>query len=137
MSTPQRSCDGCTLCCRLPDIDALDKPANRACRHLSGAGCGIYARRPQLCRDFLCLWRTGELADAALDPKTSGLMIYRQGPQLTVLADPGPADPSLEPALAALAAAQAAAGGYTVLFAGDAVRLVAPSAASAKPGAAC
>ena len=84
-----RSCGTCTLCCRLPDIDLFDKPANEWCRHcVAGKGCSIYADRPSVCRDFLCLWMTEEGLDAAWEPSRSHMMVYRQGPQVTVLVDP-------------------------------------------------
>lgn len=84
-----RSCGTCTLCCRLPDIDLFDKPANEWCRHcVAGKGCSIYADRPSVCRDFLCLWMTEEGLDAAWEPSRSHMMVYRQGLQVTVLVDP-------------------------------------------------
>lgn len=88
-----RSCGTCTLCCRLPDIDLFDKPANAWCRHcIEGKGCSIYADRPSVCRDFLCLWMTEEVVGEAWEPSRSHMMIYRQGPQITVLVDPGHPD---------------------------------------------
>ena len=83
-----RSCGTCTLCCRLPDIDLFDKPANAWCRHcIEGKGCSIYADRPSVCRDFLCLWMVDETLGEAWEPSRSHMMIYRQGPQITVLVD--------------------------------------------------
>lgn len=88
-TVPGRSCGTCTLCCRLPDIDLFDKPANAWCRHcIEGKGCSIYADRPSVCRDFLCLWMTDEALGEAWESSRSHMMIYRQGPQITVLVDP-------------------------------------------------
>lgn len=119
-----RSCDGCTYCCVLPEIDHFDKPADMPCRHcVDGQGCAIYAERPALCRDFLCLWRT----DAGLGPEwrpvAAHMLLYRQGPQLTVLVDPAvpQAWKAQEPQLRRWAAEAAAEGGYVIVFAGDAV----------------
>ena len=128
---PGRSCDGCMLCCRLPDIDELDKPANAACRHcLQSGGCAIYDQRPALCRDFHCLWRTAAGLDDRWHPNRSGMMIYRQGPQLTVLVDPdreaewedGPYRRQLE----AWAADAEESGGYVIVFTGDRVEKLEP-----------
>ena len=84
-----RSCGTCTLCCRLPDIDFFDKPANAWCRYcIEGKGCSIYTDRPSVCRDFLCLWMTDEGLGEGWEPSRSHMMIYRQGPQITVLVDP-------------------------------------------------
>jgi hypothetical protein len=45
------------MCCKLPHIEELEKPAGRWCRHaVTGKGCGIYESRPQICRRFYCQW---------------------------------------------------------------------------------
>lgn len=50
-----RSCTGCTMCCKLLRIAALDKPRLEWCRHCDiGIGCRIYEDRPQECRTFDC-----------------------------------------------------------------------------------
>ncbi|MBK5568688.1 MAG: hypothetical protein I8N66_19920 [Ensifer sp. SSB1] len=120
-----RGCGTCTLCCRLPDIDALAKPANAWCRHcVDGEGCRIYAQRPQLCRDFLCLWRTDADLDDAWDPARSRMMIYRQGPQVTVLVDPDHSEIWKQPPYAETLqrwAHEGEGGQYVIVFVGDAV----------------
>ncbi|MBS0383914.1 MAG: YkgJ family cysteine cluster protein [Proteobacteria bacterium] len=53
-----RSCDGCTMCCKLMKISVLEKPAFVWCKHCDiGKGCSIYADRPEVCRDFYCAYR--------------------------------------------------------------------------------
>jgi hypothetical protein len=38
-------------------IPQLEKPAGKWCQHCAiGDGCTIYESRPQVCRDFECLW---------------------------------------------------------------------------------
>jgi hypothetical protein len=50
-----RGCDGCTLCCKVMGVHALAKPQGTWCRHCRiGAGCGIYAERPEECVTFNC-----------------------------------------------------------------------------------
>ena len=124
ITVADRSCGTCTLCCRLPDIDLLDKPANVWCRHcVAGEGCSIYADRPSVCRDFLCFWMTDESLAEAWEPSRSHMMIYRQGPQVTGLVDPDHPDISLsEPYHAQLSAWAEAAeptGGYVIVFRQD------------------
>ena len=62
---PGRSCDNCTMCCKIMGITELDKPRNQECPNCDiGKGCKIYADRPQSCRDFHCLYLTdGRLAE--------------------------------------------------------------------------
>ena len=56
---PGRACGACTLCCKVYDVPALDKPAGSWCRHCKpGRGCGIHETRPTHCRSFHCLWMT-------------------------------------------------------------------------------
>lgn len=46
-------CTRCGACCVAPDIAALDKPVGMRCPHLTAENlCGIYERRPQVCRDY-------------------------------------------------------------------------------------
>lgn len=47
------------MCCVLPAIKELAKPANVPCNNLTDKGCGIYDKRPQVCRDFECHWLDG------------------------------------------------------------------------------
>jgi uncharacterized protein len=124
-----RTCGTCTFCCNLPDIESLNKPANTLCRHcVADKGCTIYDTRPNLCRDFLCLWRTSDTLGPEWQPQAAGMMIYRQGQQTTVLVDPARPDAfSREPyasGLRQMAADAELFGGYVIVFAGDAVTKV-------------
>ena len=132
----RRSCNGCTLCCRLPEIEAFSKPANAWCLHCSAtAGCAIYAERPQLCRDFLCLWMADIRLGPEWEPALSHMMIYSQGQQMTVLVDPLHPGMWLEEPyhgqLRQWARDHEEAGGYIIVFVGDAVFKVDPAAARA------
>ena len=55
----KRICGPCTVCCTVLKIEApeLRKGAGTSCKHLRGAGCGIYESRPPVCQQFLCGWR--------------------------------------------------------------------------------
>ena len=53
----ENRCGSCTLCCKLLEIPALEKPEGQWCSHCAiGVGCKIYESRPAPCRDFACLW---------------------------------------------------------------------------------
>ena len=129
IALPDRSCGTCTLCCVLPDIDELDKPANHVCRHcVVDTGCLAYADRPLTCRDFLCLWRTDASLDDHWHPERSHMMVYRQGAQITVLVDPRFSESwQAEPYLGVLRSWAEVAredNGYLVVFIGDQVRVM-------------
>lgn len=73
-SVPDRSCGTCTVCCRILEIQALDKPAGILCRHNTGTGCGIYPERPEACARWHCLWRRIDTLPDGLRPDRSGVM---------------------------------------------------------------
>jgi hypothetical protein len=78
----KRVCGPCTVCCTELKIETpqLRKPANTPCKHLGGAGCGIYETRPPLCQQFLCGWRLfAELTDD-WRPDVSGVLVMRRAP---------------------------------------------------------
>jgi hypothetical protein len=58
----ERSCGGCTACCKALPIAELDKPSGRWCTHCDKKrGCRIYDERPAGCRDFKCQWLLGSV----------------------------------------------------------------------------
>ncbi|PWE53795.1 hypothetical protein DEM27_22985 [Metarhizobium album] len=127
-----RSCGTCTLCCRLPEIEEFDKPANIPCRHcMPGTGCAIYADRPSGCRDFFCLWMSDPDLPDEWEPAQSNLMICRHGQQMTVLVDPEHPDVwKAEPyasGLNAMAKKAATSGGYVIVFVGDEIVKIPPA----------
>lgn len=75
-----RSCGPCTACCVLPRIRPEDfppdgKPGYSPCPHVCGSGCSVYEDRPDVCRDYVCLWREGLLeGDDRRRPDNLGLM---------------------------------------------------------------
>jgi hypothetical protein len=75
-----RSCDGCVQCCIVLGIKApeLKKDPGVRCRHLAGAGCGIYRDRPVVCREFLCLWRLLDDLPEAARPHDCGVLFTYQ-----------------------------------------------------------
>lgn len=126
---PGRDCGSCSLCCILPDIAEFDKPANEPCRHcLPGGGCDAYDVRPSTCRDFYCLWRTDPMLGDVWEPRVSRMMMYGQGPQLTVLVEPEAGAIWREAPylgwLEARARLLKPMGGYVVVYAGEAVSVV-------------
>jgi hypothetical protein len=78
----KRVCGPCNACCVELQIDVpeLHKKARVPCQHLSAAGCGIYAKRPPVCQQFLCGWRLLEDLGDDWRPDRSGVMVMRKAP---------------------------------------------------------
>jgi hypothetical protein len=71
-----RVCGDCTLCCKLLNIEEINKPANKWCPDCKiGEGCGVYETRPTPCRTFKCAW-LGNLLPESERPDTRGALAY-------------------------------------------------------------
>jgi len=89
---PGRSCGGCTLCCKVLGVPALEKPRGTWCSHCErGTGCRIYETRPDACRTFLCGWLVNPRFGAEWKPERSKIVITvaRGGNGLDFQCDPG------------------------------------------------
>lgn len=75
-----KTCGECRACCVDLKIDTPEfkKEARILCPHHSGSGCGIYATRYKICREFLCGWLLfPELGDD-WRPDRSGVIILQK-----------------------------------------------------------
>jgi hypothetical protein len=79
---PGRACGTCTACCTELAIvtDEMTKMAGVPCEHCTAGGCGIYAKRPQLCRDYYCIWRSVPDMDDSWRPDRSGVLLMHEAP---------------------------------------------------------
>jgi hypothetical protein len=76
------------MCCKLPVIEALNKPRNTWCAHAAvGTGCKIYDARPQQCQAFVCEWLVNPQLGDAWKPDRAKFLVARDGPQYKVLVD--------------------------------------------------
>lgn len=58
LEIPGKACGPCSFCCKVLEIEELDKQAGAWCAHCARtAGCGIYEDRPDVCRDYHCRWK--------------------------------------------------------------------------------
>jgi hypothetical protein len=57
-----------------PEESPFAKPAGEPCPHLCAAGCGIYARRPPVCRRFRCAWLQEPTLPESLRPDRCGVL---------------------------------------------------------------
>lgn len=56
-SPVMRTCEDCTLCCKVMGIVELNKPSGEWCPNCNiGQGCAIYGSHPGSCQGFLCEW---------------------------------------------------------------------------------
>lgn len=73
---PGRSCGKCNACCRYYDVAALKKPAGQLCQHWKkSGGCTIYETRPDVCRNFYCVWLQNASLDDNWRPDISGFIL--------------------------------------------------------------
>lgn len=83
-----RSCEGCTLCCKLLRIRELDKPPGVWCQHCSiGVGCTIYDQRPSACERFFCAYRLSPELDEHWRPAASQIMVRFDERRISVFVD--------------------------------------------------
>ena len=71
-----RTCGDCAMCCKLPEIKALDKPRDTWCIHCSTRKkCDAYETRPTPCRDFYCGYMLHAEFGEEWHPLTSRMMV--------------------------------------------------------------
>ena len=90
-----RSCEGCGLCCMVPEVHEIEKPLGTWCQHCSTRKrCDIYETRPQECRDFHCGYLTLPSIGEAWKPSKSKIILTAEndGNRVLALVDPGRPD---------------------------------------------
>ena len=72
-------CGECTLCCDIPQIIELKKPAWTLCSNydVKCKNCKIYQMRPEECRNFECSYYQAEKANIAVRPDKCGVMFEK------------------------------------------------------------
>lgn len=93
---PGRSCDNCTLCCKVIGVPALAKPRGHDCVHCDiGRGCKIYGRRPEVCADFYCSYLLSPALGEEWDPRKSHLVLGYMAEADVILIYTDPAHPDV------------------------------------------
>ena len=84
---PGRSCENCTMCCKLLAIDVLEKPRGVWCTKCDQKrGCTIYETRPDPCRGFYCGYlRLPDLDERWKPAKAKFLINYEDGANRVVI----------------------------------------------------
>jgi hypothetical protein len=94
---PAKNCGTCTLCCKVFDVDWLDKPkpAGRWCHHCKpGKGCAIWQSVPERCADYYCVWRLDPALGPEWKPERARFILthaHEEAP-LAIVLDPGAPD---------------------------------------------
>ena len=90
-----RSCDNCTMCCKLPEIPELAKPKQQWCSNCDiGKGCKIYAERPETCREFYCHYLLDKNLDEHWKPSRSRMIVTFNRRKSWLRIDVDPARPN-------------------------------------------
>lgn len=85
---PGRSCEGCTMCCKLLSVAELNKPAQQWCEHCEiSSGCTIYEKRPDDCRTFYCGWLLDARIPDAWEPNRSRMVVKFEPKRIVVHVD--------------------------------------------------
>lgn len=81
-----RSCDGCTLCCKIMEIEELEKPPGKWCGQCDiGSGCRIYDGRPASCAAFTCGYLSWPPVAERWNPKKCKMVITTDKPDQVVV----------------------------------------------------
>jgi hypothetical protein len=92
-----KSCGSCSLCCKLFDVDWLEKPkpAGQWCHHCKpGRGCAIWQNLPQKCADYHCVWRLDPALGQEWKPERARFILTHahQDAPLAVILEPSAPD---------------------------------------------
>lgn len=91
---PGRSCDNCTMCCKLMAVDALAKPRGSWCPHCDHKqGCKIYEARPEACRIFYCGYRRIPHLDERWKPSKAKFLVNYETAKNRIVIHADPARP--------------------------------------------
>jgi len=73
-----RTCGGCTACCKTHGVLEIQKMAGVWCpKSALGKGCSVYADRPNECRNFACAWLIGLIDEQYRPDKIKIVPEYR------------------------------------------------------------
>jgi hypothetical protein len=90
---PGRSCGDCSMCCKVMQVNELDKPQGIWCTHCAPGrgGCTIHETRPSVCRDYFCGWLLSSMLGPEWKPSICKMMINfeKDRRRISVHVDPG------------------------------------------------
>lgn len=132
---PGRSCQDCTLCCKLLEVAPLAKPRAEWCSHCDQKrGCRIYDERPAACQSFYCGYRRLPQLDDRWKPAKAKFLINYESSAHRIVIHVDPVRPGawrVEPYYATLkqwAKRAAREGGTVLVWTGPRATLILPGA---------
>ncbi len=90
LAIPGKSCGSCNQCCQVLEIEEMKKPPGLLCGNcVPGGGCSVYLERPQVCRDYVCLWKDDRGLGPQMRPDRVGtLLMEDDAEQYLAVCDP-------------------------------------------------
>ena len=87
--TSVRRCGTCFVCCWIPEVPELHKPAEILCEFCETGqerGCQVYERRPESCKNFFCLYAVNKTLPDELRPDRCHVLFEPLAVPSTILA---------------------------------------------------
>lgn len=85
----ERDCNGCTVCCKLVQVEEIQKPQWKQCGFCADKRCQVYdtPQMPSVCKDFECVWlsRPDLLPLDAQRPDKLGIMLMETDSRLLII----------------------------------------------------
>jgi hypothetical protein len=92
---PGRDCGTCSLCCKVFEVEVLNKPLGQWCPHCTpGKGCGIHETRPAHCRAYHCFWMLAPFLGPEWKPEKARFVLSIDPHTKFLLAQVDPAQPT-------------------------------------------
>lgn len=95
MTTTQKTCGTCSICCKIVAVKDLAKPAHQWCVHnVPRKGCGIWGAHPEVCKVWQCGWILMPQLDDRWKPESCGFIIRTRFQIQQLVIDVEPSKPN-------------------------------------------
>lgn len=95
MTTIQKTCGTCSICCKIVAVEDLAKPAHQWCIHnVPRKGCGIWGSHPEACKVWQCGWILMPHLDERWKPEKCGFVIRTRFQIQQLVIDVEPSKPN-------------------------------------------
>lgn len=95
VTTTQKTCGTCSICCKIVAVAELNKPAHQWCVHnVPRKGCGIWGKHPDACKVWQCGWILMPHLDERWKPEKCGFIIRTRFQIQQLVIDVEPSKPN-------------------------------------------